>query len=256
MSNLPIRKHSAAAAALLGLALFLPHCGKEAPVVQDALPESAVVMGENVSVRTDPISMASEVQTLEAGTRVKILKKSPEPVKIGKFNSHWYYVELESGLKGWVYGAKLSIASGKTAAADVEKTLAEDLEKQIVGRWWEIRPDGSTGYRKYVFYPDRKFKYAYGADYYSEGDYEVVPTRSIVHLEGKGSGLGDNLTIKRVGSDLRLQIEHGGSLYTFRRGDADPDGKEVTPADVEAKSAKSAKPKAGMAPSTGGAKSP
>ena len=234
------------ASVLLQLLFFvLSSCGGKEPEVKEALPESATVMGDNVSVRTDPISMAAEVQTLSGGTTVKVLKKSPEPTRIGKFNSHWYYVELESGLKGWVYGARLSLSGGGSPAVDVQKVLAEDLEKQIVGRWWEIRPDGSTGYRKYVFYPDRKFKYGYGADYYSEGVYEVVATRSIVHLEGTGSGLGDNLSVKHVGSDLRLQIEYRGSLYTFRRGDSDPDGKEVTPAEADAKKAKVPVPKSG-----------
>lgn len=241
--------------AVLALSAFALMCTGKQPDVKETLPETATVTGDNISLRSGPISMASEVYSLSGGTRLKILKKSPEPTRIGKFNQYWYYVELENGMKGWVYGARLSIAGAESGSPDssggggLDQKLADELDKQIIGRWWEIRQDGSTGYRKYVFYPDRKFKYAYGSEYYDEGTYEVVVTRSLVHLEGKGSGLGDNLNMKHVGNDLRLQVEYKGSLYTFRRGDSDPEGKEVTPAEAEAKKARAPAP-------NGGAKSP
>ncbi len=229
------------ATAVLSLAL-LSGCPSKEPEVKSEFPASATVIGDNTSVRTDPLTMAPEVQTLSTGTKVKILGRSPEPMRIGKLNEHWYRIELESGLKGWVYGGKLSLGSGNASLTGVEQKLADDFEKQIVGKWWEIRPDGSTGYRKFVFWPDRKYKYGYGADYYGPGGtYELVLTRRLVHLEPT-SGVGDNLTVKHVGTDVRLQAEHDGTVYTFRRGDSDPDGKEVTPAEADAKKSRVPKP--------------
>lgn len=209
---------------LLLVVLSLGCGGKSTEPNPDALPETAVATDDNVAVRTDPLSMASEVESLSAGARVKLLQRGPEKVRVGKYNEYWYLVQLESGLKGWVYGAKLSIGASAQVAASGEEMI-EEFRKQLVGKWWEVRSDGSTGFRKFAFWKDNKYKYGYGAEYFSEGQYDIIVGRKLVHLE-KGSGVGEELVFKAIGRDLRLQAEYKGSVYTFRRGESDPDGPE------------------------------
>ena len=242
-----LRKLNVLIPLLFGLSLILVStgaCGEETEKKpQDIIPESAIVEADNLAIRTDPLPTASEIDTLPLGTRLSIKKRSREKARISRYNDYWYKVKVEgglAGLEGWVYGARLSIsqerikASGgalppetDSAAASL-KVLEEQataLKKALIGKWWEIRSDGSSGYRKLIFWPDGKYKYGYASRGLRGGTYTLDPIKKEVKFD-KSSGVGDTITMKRVGRDYRLVAEHKGDVYTFRLGHLDPDHKD------------------------------
>jgi len=211
---------------LAGYLLSFFSCGDDPPSVKktEEVPKSALVLGNNISLRTSPLSTAAEIGSLRQGLRVKIKRRSKRRVRISGFNEYWYYVQLDDGLEGWVYGARLSV--GEANAKSDEEDLIKGLKRSLIGKWWEIRPGGSTGYRKIYFWPDGKYKHGYSSGYMEEGKYEVLAHQKVILLH-KGSSVGGRLRIHQVGRDLRLVAEYRGNTYTFRRGDKDPDSKEI-----------------------------
>lgn len=222
----------------LALVLAMPSlhsCGKEnSPADQNnEIPRYGVVMAESLAVRIDPLPSSAEIENLTQGATVKILRRSSEKVRIGAHEDFWYFVRLDNGIKGWVYGARLNVA-GITRAGDFggdngnepdDKTISES-GRVLVGKWWEIKGDGSTGYRKFYFWSEGDYEYGYGSKITQDGKYEFLVHKQTVLLN-KGSGVGDTLFIRRIGRDLRLYVEHKGRSYSFRKADDNPDSDEV-----------------------------
>ena len=211
---------------LFACLLFAFSCGDSKPTAppQEQLPDSAVIEGENISLRTDPLPTAAEIESMGHGQKVKIIRRSNTKVKISGFDEYWYFVRLETGIEGWVYGAKLSI--GKKKDQQEQEKLIKGLRQLVVGKWWEIKSGGSTGYRKIYFWSDGKYKHGYGSGYMDEGKYEVLTHEKVIFLD-KGSGMGNKLYIRQIGRDIRLVAEYKGDTFVFRKGDGDPDSKEV-----------------------------
>ncbi len=209
--------------------MALSACGDSKPdenlKKKEELPKSATVTGDNTSLRISPLTTASEIDTLAFGTKVAIKRRGVKRVRIHGFNRYWYFVRLESGMEGWVYGARLSVEQTSEQAKQAATAIIEGLRTKVIGKWWEVRKDGSTGYRKLYFWKDGKYKYGYGTRYSLEGKYELLPHEKMIFLD-KG-GLSDKVRIKQVGRDLRLEATYKGSTYSFRKGDSDPDSKEV-----------------------------
>ena len=208
---------------------FFSFCGKEKSGVEKTkeFPEYATIQGDKVSLRTDPLTTAAEIEFLSAGTRVKIKKRGARKVRISGYNHYWYMVRLKSGLEGWVYGARLSLGGSSVGPrGPEEKAISRDaFRKMVIGKWWEINDDGSTGYRKLYFWPDGSYKYGYGTGYMRKGKYDLLPA-SLVILLDKKSGVGERVAMKRIGRENRLFAEVRGRKYYFRLGETDPGGKE------------------------------
>ena len=196
-------------------------------VACDAVPTEssntfAEITNDQASLRLDPTTVASEIAFLDLGLEVQVVGRTAEKVRISGHNEYWYRIRLPDGIEGWMYGASLSIgSSGKQ-----QKAAAEDPEKirlNLVGKWWEVRKDGSTGYRRLYLWPDGVYKYAYGTEGpMQEGRYEILPAEKKLKLDPP-SGMGDTVTMKRLGTELRLFAQTDDRTVSFRRAFLDPD---------------------------------
>lgn len=192
-------------------------------------PEFGEIAVEGATLRTDPLVTASEIETIPKGTKVQILKKQADEVAIGSARDRWYFVKLESGMEGWIFGASLSM---KERPKEDPSALSEkDVIEKVTGKWWQVNPDGSTGYLKVYFWPDGKYKHGWGAMALEEGKYTVLTSEQAIQLD-KGSGAGDKLKLVTIGRELRLQGEKEGRKFTFRQGHTDPEAPEVSPEDT------------------------
>ncbi|MCB1174853.1 MAG: SH3 domain-containing protein [Leptospiraceae bacterium] len=213
-----------------GLALLLVlACGPAESADPFALDRKATISSRIVSLRTDPVALASEVTFLKLGQPVRVIAQTRDKYRIAGFNEYWYQVELEDGIQGWVYGSNLSIGSGKQDANEVTKrqaALQEELERTIVGKWWEVRPDGSTGYGRIYFWSDGAYKQGMGrGDLYAGGAFQIDAKENQVVLD-KGSFMGDKLEIKQVGAEYRLYGHSKSRKIVLKRAFIDPDAPE------------------------------
>ena len=201
--------------------LFISFCGQKK---EETLPETATARVDKISLRTEPITTASVIEFLDVGSKLHVLKKGERQVQVGQMRDYWYFVETENGIQGWVFGANLSLGSGPLE----EEALPDPkvVQERITGKWWELRPDGTTGFRKIYFWADGKFKYFYGVQTLKEGRYEIIVRGKTIRLDAL-TGIGDHVTFDQVGDDYRLFAEKDGQKFVFRRGGNDPESSEV-----------------------------
>ncbi|MCB1309208.1 MAG: SH3 domain-containing protein [Leptospiraceae bacterium] len=205
----------------LAIVLFCVACDDTVPTENSGL--FAEVTGDEVSLRIDPVSFASEITFLERGSEVQVIGRTDERVKIGNLNEFWYRIRMPDGIEGWVYGSNLSIGSAGTAAsASSTERFQKEFGLSHVGKWWEVRADGSTGYARVYFWPDGVYKYALGRGDMAEGKYEIDFEERVIRLD-KGSPAGETLTIKRLGPEYRLYGARNDRPVILRRAFIDPD---------------------------------
>ena len=66
------------------------------------------VRTQKANLRTDPLTLSSVIEVLEQNRPLEVLSRTKKKVEIGRDRDHWYYVRLENGIEGWVYGASLA----------------------------------------------------------------------------------------------------------------------------------------------------
>lgn len=210
--------------AAFALTLLVLACG------QDNTPaafRTATVRAKKVALRTDPLPLAGEVEILSAGDKIELLKKSEKKFRSGNAEDFWYYARTSTGLEGWIYGAGLSVA----VAGDTEEKgppLTETVvQENLVGKWWELLPDGSTGAGRIYFWPAGKYKHSIGITELKEGSYEIRVADRVIEMKD-GSPGGNELQIVFVGQEMRLSGNEDGKSTLFRRGDLDPEAREVS----------------------------
>lgn len=185
------------------------------------LSRTAYVNVDTGILRTDPMPMAPELDLVPYGTRVQIVKKSNETMRIGSIKQHWYLVRLDNKIEGWIYGNSItfnasSIDSKKGPASKDFITISEE---DLKGKWWEINDGGKIGLGKIYFFPEGIYRYGYGQSEMFEGSYEI--SDGYVLLD-RGSSGGDRLEVTRVGQEIRLKGTKKSIVYTFVRSDEDP----------------------------------
>lgn len=211
-------------ASLVALAIVCAAaCGDARPT--ESSSRVADILNDGVSMRIDPLTSASEVEFLNQGTQVKVVGRTDEKVSIGRFKEYWYRVRLESGLEGWVYGSNLSIGSS-AAAGPVRRGMTEQqFREALVGQWWEVRTDGTSGYRRLYLWPDGSYKYAFGDNDWQEGKYVLEPEEQRMTFDPPNA-MSDWASMKKVGTEFRLFSESEGRKVSFRRLHLDPDAPE------------------------------
>ncbi|MDH5657532.1 MAG: SH3 domain-containing protein [Spirochaetia bacterium] len=183
-------------------------------------------------LRLDPVSISPELDVLPYGTKIQIIKKTSEKMKIGSINDYWYFVKTEDLIEGWIYGNSITFLSSEikdTHTGDV-KLDPEKIKEQLHGKWWEIRDDGSTGLGKIYFWDDGKYTYGYGRSDMTEGTYELI--KNYIVLDHGSTG-GNRLEVFEVGDELRLTGKKKGKVYTFMKGDPDPESPEIGDPEAE-----------------------
>ncbi len=208
---------------LCGTALVLPACGDDAPTEESN--EFASVINDKASLRIDPLTSSSEIDFLDKGVSVQLIGRTEKRYAIGRAREYWYRIRMEDGVEGWIYGANLSI--GDSAAQAGQGFDKEMLQRSLVGKWWEVRNDGTTGLRRLYFWSDGKYKYSYGKVEIKdipEGTYEIVSETEIRFTPA--SGVGETVEIKKLGVELRLIGKDEERKISFRRAFLDPDAPE------------------------------
>lgn len=192
----------------------------------------AEVTNHKASLRIDPTTVASEIAFLDRGLEVQVVGRSVEKQRISGYHEYWYRIRLTDGIEGWVYGASLSIgeAGGKRRGPVQDE---KELALSLVGKWWEVRTDGSTGYRRLYLWPDGVYKYAYGTEGpMREGKYTIVAADMQVKLDPP-AGMGDTVSLRRLGTELRMFVQTDGKKVSLRRAFLDPDAPDPLDPDAE-----------------------
>lgn len=220
-----------AAVVLFSVLVIFPGSGCDSAPTESS-NTFAEVTNHKASLRIDPTTVASEIVFLDRGLEVNVIGRSTEKARISGHNEFWYRVRLPDGIEGWVYGASLSIGSTGGVRRKPEQDKKE-LALSLVGKWWEVRTDGSTGYRRLYLWPDGVYKYAYGTDGpMLEGKYEILAEEQQLKLDPP-SGMGDTVRLKRLGTELRLFAETDGKKVSLRRAFLDPDAPDPLDPDAE-----------------------
>jgi len=214
---------------IIVLAVLLISCSEKPPSANAGL-EKAIVVVNRAILRSDPHPVAPELDAIDKGFPLAILKKTEKKHRVAGKLDYWYYVRTESGIEGWTYGASLSI--GKEI--DRSEQEIHNLQEKLIGKWWDIRNDGSTGYFKIYFWPDGKYKHGFGNQKMEEGTYIIRSSDNIIELK-EGSRVGKWLKIQSYAGDISLSADFEGKVTVFRRGDPDPDATEISPEEEEKK---------------------
>ena len=232
--SVPFRhvRRASLAAALVLLSLFgASYCGSadlpdetEGVEAEAPMPEVAFVRVDKVSLRTDPVPTASEIEFMPAGARVKLLRRSTEKFRVGPLSDYWYNIRMESGLEGWVFGSNLILETDSSNPAESVKPVISmsEIGDKLAGKWFETDLTGASGFLKIYFWRDGTYRHGYGMGGMKKGQFELKPADNVIILE-KGSGAGDVLKIQVIGRDVNLVGERDGYEVWFRRRFDDPD---------------------------------
>lgn len=195
----------------------------------DLVIKNATITSDVVSLRTNPVILASEIQFLHRGDEVKVIGRSTRPDRISGMMDYWYQVRLKNDIQGWVYGPNLSIGRGNNkqkSSEEARAALKEELERAVVGKWWEILSNGSTGYGRIYFWPDGVYKHGFGrGELRAQGKYTIDVDEMKVVLD-KGSYMGEQLSMRKVGSEYRIYGKTKSRRIVLRRAFLDPDAPE------------------------------
>lgn len=188
--------------------------------------KTASVRVKKMPMRIDPLPLAGEVEILNAGDKVELLKKSARKFRSGTVEDYWYFARSPSGLEGWLYGGGLSVALAGTGEEVEQKYTEKQVLENLIGKWWELLPDGDTGLRKIYFWPDGKYKYGIGAADMKEGQYKIRLADKVIEMKD-GSPAGETLEFRFIGQEMRLSGDAEGKNYLFKRGELNPEAREV-----------------------------
>ncbi|MCE9598825.1 MAG: hypothetical protein K8S54_12735 [Spirochaetia bacterium] len=188
--------------------------------------KTASVRVKKMPMRIDPLPLSGEVEILNAGDKVELLKKSAKKFRSGTVEDYWYFGRSPSGLEGWLYGGGLSVALAGTGDEVEQKFTEKQVLENLVGKWWELLPDGDTGLRKIYFWPEGKYTYGIGPADMKEGKYKIRLADKVIELKD-GSPAGDKLEFRFIGQEMRLSGDAEGKNYLFKRGELNPEAREV-----------------------------
>ena len=175
MSFLSPRKGVFIGLLLLG---FCKEDKKEILFSQEELPPVAYVVSRNTALRSLPFRYSALIKRLEYGEKVSLLKASLFEESILGKSSRWYYVETLDHLKGWVYGAFLSVESPKKLYTAQEK---KEVLKELQGLWVARVEEEEFG----ILFQKRRFFLYYQKELHWEGKWEVLWDKNQISLRGK-----------------------------------------------------------------------
>lgn len=186
---------------------------------QATLPETAKVLSNSLKVRMGPNTMSSEIGRLSANTEVRLVSRSVDKVKIGQTEAYWYQIKTSDGLKGWVYGAYLSInPEAEKNQAATQARLEKQLQSMMLGRWYAIKKSGSLKTLYMTFFKDEKFEMGFRKRIRSKGTYTLSyeGQRVIITLVDIKKPLVTDIYGELRGVTFTLKGTYRGSEYSFR----------------------------------------
>lgn len=104
----------------------------------DELPKKVIVKVDELRVRNGPNTMTSEVGIVFFNDVLKVIKRSPELIKIGNMKAHWYQIQTRDGLFGWVYGAYLDVELQIKNSEKQVETKKDKIREHMGGKWYVL----------------------------------------------------------------------------------------------------------------------
>ena len=144
-------------------------------------PVNSKVLQDGLKVRLSPGIQSPEIGRLKKNESLTLFRRSADSVKIGKLNAHWYHVKTDGGLKGWVYGAYLTIerpsnyGNSTNNITNNREKLEKQLMKKVTGRWYGVTDTGKlkTFYLT-LFTKNSKFEAGWRNQISQKGIYELT----------------------------------------------------------------------------------
>ena len=205
-------------------ALFFYRCG----AVQDSkLPEherGGVVTVSNTALRITPLVFSGIITRLERGNVVEVMDRSAEKSNIARTSDYWYYVKLQDGTTGWIYGQNLRLMDLKNykqldnLLAEFKEFEAGGFAKAIAGRWWSVNAHGNFTEHALDLYEDNKYKsYFKGQEKKPiEGEYRVDFNKSDI-IFPRGTTFKHNLKFAQRGDSYILYAQALEQEMSFKR---------------------------------------
>lgn len=210
------------------LILPLPSCNPEKQSRENdntntPTPKEAKVLVDGLKVRISPSVMGAEMGILKNNVNVQVLEKSASRVRVGKMSAHWYKVENPEGLKGWVYGAYLSIEADPHLADEKARKL-EKIKEAIIGRWYLTFQSGSMLDVFVAIYPDQKIAFGSAGKEHQKGEYQVLAQDSKVKLEISGikKPVMEEFNAEMRNETLLFNAKYRGKEYKLKLSDKNP----------------------------------
>ncbi len=156
------------------LAFSFAACGPKSTAVSESIPASAKVLQDGLKVRLSPNTMATIVGSVSLGETVAIKERSPEKNNVGSLSAHWFRIETQTGLNGWVYGAYLD-AEAPPEILNASRNN-DKLAQMVTGRWYATRQDGTLTRAFITLYEDKTLEIGNDRTVSYKGTYTVEIT--------------------------------------------------------------------------------
>lgn len=221
------------AAAALFTVLFLAGCKNSSETGTDGANMNGIVLESNTAVRIDPLVFSGCIIRLEKGSLVEILGKSAEKSRIARTTDYWYYVKLEDGATGWIYGQNLKQVDSKnrkqleSLVADLRDQDLSGFLKTISGKWWSTNSSGDFTNHGLELYEDNTYKsYRKGGEANPiEGEYNIDLVNSEISFPN-GTSFKKNLKFVQQGLHYTLFTESENAVTRFKKIQDTPEAEE------------------------------
>ena len=177
---------------LISFFITLTFCGdkdKNQTVNSDDIkfPMNSKVLQDGLKVRLSPSIQSPEIGRLKKNESLTLFRRSASPIKVGKFNAHWYHAKTDAGLTGWVYGAYLTVERPEDYDDSADKERVEKrLNKEVTGRWYGITETGKLKTFYLTLFPkDSKFEAGWRNKISQRGKYELTFEDQTVYVKLK-----------------------------------------------------------------------
>jgi hypothetical protein len=222
---------------ILAATIGIGGCSREKVLPSGTMEDNTygVITATGTSLRVDPYIFSAKILELNKGTDVTILKRSSEKTWVGRSSDYWYKVKLPQGITGWAYGANIKIVtSGSRSevldlARDITENEAEEIRKNITGKWWSVSEKGDFTNHMIEFFPDGTYRSSEkGSSATFEGAYTLDFNKSEI-LFLSDTSFRDNLDFALRGNRYSLSRNLKGREMKFQKIAETSSGKPVTP---------------------------
>lgn len=191
---------------------------------KEELPSTATVMTDGLNVRISPNLYATEVGRLNLDEEVSLLKKSVDKMKVGSMESHWYRVKTAAGLKGWVYGAYLSVEASEDALRRQSEKTREKIMQMITGRWYATTDTGGILNFYISLMNEGEYEFGYGRKVNQQGKWEadIRGNKAEIRLLEIEKPVVRNIQAELRGATLILEGEYRNKIYKFKLTEKNP----------------------------------
>ena len=209
---------------LLALSLIAGCTNGDKNATADIINQGAIIVENNAALRINPVLFSGCISRLEKGCAVEVLDKSAQKSNIARTKDYWYYVKLEDGITGWVYGQNLKFVDVKNrkqmedAIAEFRSQDSGNLLKGIAGKWWSTNSFGDFTNHGLELNEDQTYKsYLKGGEKYAvEGEFTIDYAKNEISFP-KGTSFKRNMRFIQQGISYTLFAENEDNVMRFKK---------------------------------------